>query len=462
MKIIVSILVTCLVFLSGCQQAQEDTLILGTSADYPPFEFIQDGQVVGLDVDVAHYIADQLDRTLIIQEMDFNGLISALNAGKVDFVMAGLSVTPEREKHVSFTAPYFEPQFTLLTQQDKPISTLSELASKKIGVQLGSVMESFLKDLQDNVADLSIESLPKNIPLIENLKLGRLDGVLVEDLQAKAFIAANPELIANMLPGSQGQYAIALKKDSALKPAFDQAIQELNRTKTLERIKTKWLADTGHAAQSDYAWIWYIIKGLAVTLQYTFFAVAIGLMIGVLLALANLSKRCWLIGIAKVYISLFRGTPLLLQLSFAYFAIPSLTGYNISIFMAGVLAFACNSGAYVGEIIRAGILSVDKGQFEAAQALGVPYRLMIQDIILPQSFRNILPALVNELVNMLKESAIISTIGAADLMKRAQVVSAEQYTYFAPLLVAGGCYYITVAVLSTLATNLEKKLSLNP
>ena len=117
-----------------------------------------------------------------------------------------------------------------------------------------------------------------------------------------------------------------------------------------------------------------------------------------------------------------------------------------------------NSGAYVSENIRAGIESVDKGQFEAAKSLGMPYRVMMQYIIMPQAIRNILPSLVNEAINMVKESSIISVIGVADIMRRANVVSAEQYSYLEPLMVAAICYYILVTTLSLLAKLLEKRL----
>lgn len=444
--------------LCSCQPRPKDEIVLGTSADYPPFEFMQEGEVVGLDIDVAKKIAQKLNRKLVIKEMDFNSLIPALKADKVDFIMAGFSVSEERKKNVDFTLPYFQSQFTMITLEDKPIHTLNQLANKRIGVQLGSVMESFLKEVQETVPNLSLESLPKNMPLIQNLKLGRLDGVMVEDAQATAFVEANPGLLANQMAGGKGEYAIALQKNSEWLTLFNQAIAALEASGELDLIKDKWVNPNPQSASSEFGWVTYIIKGTWVTLQFTLFSVGIGLFIGILLSLAKLSNKSYLIWPTKIYISIFRGTPLLLQLSFVYFAVPALTGFDISVFVAGITAFGLNSGAYVSEIIRAGIQSVDKGQFEAAKALGVPYRLMMQDIILPQSFKNILPALVNELVNMLKESAIISTIGAADLMKRAQVVSAEQYSYFAPLLVAAACYYVTVIILTTLAQFLERKM----
>ncbi len=202
----------------------------------------------------------------------------------------------------------------------------------------------------------------------------------------------------------------------------------------------------------------YIIWGAGVTLQYAGLSVILGFALGTVLSLFKLSHLAPLRIGARVYTSVFRGTPLLLQLSFVYFALPMLTGYEITVFQAGVAAFSLNSGAYVSEIIRAGIQAIDKGQFEASKALGIPYGLMMRDIILPQSIRNILPALVNEMVNLLKESAIISVIGGADLMRRAQLVAAEEYTYFGPLIIAGLCYYILVLALSGIAKYLETKL----
>lgn len=202
----------------------------------------------------------------------------------------------------------------------------------------------------------------------------------------------------------------------------------------------------------------YIIWGAGVTLQYAGLSVVLGFALGAILSLFKLSHLAPLRIGARVYTSIFRGTPLLLQLSFVYFALPVLTGYEITVFQAGVAAFSLNSGAYVSEIIRAGIQAIDKGQFEASKALGVPYLLMMRDIILPQSIKNILPALVNEMVNLLKESAIISVIGGADLMRRAQLVAAEEYTCFGPLIIAGLCYYVLVLALSGTAKYLEIKL----
>lgn len=203
----------------------------------------------------------------------------------------------------------------------------------------------------------------------------------------------------------------------------------------------------------------YILGGTVVTLQYTLLSIFFGFMIGSISALMKLSSSNVLEGLSKFYTSIFRGTPLLVQLSLIYFALPQLTGYRITAFEAGVLAFSLNSGAYVSEIIRAGIQAVDKGQFEAAAALGIPQTSMMKDIIFPQAIKNILPALVNEFVNLLKESALISIIGEADLLRRANIIAAEKYIYFEPLVAVGFIYYVLVMVFSKLATLLEQRLN---
>lgn len=203
----------------------------------------------------------------------------------------------------------------------------------------------------------------------------------------------------------------------------------------------------------------YILEGIPITLFYTVTSLACGFLLGIVLAMMKVSSYKTFHIFGRVYTSIFRGTPLLLQLTLVYFASPELTGYKITPWEAGILTFSLNSAAYVSEIIRAGILAVDRSQTEAALSLGIPYPLMMKDIILPQAIRNILPALVNESVDLLKESALISVIGGADILRRANVVASEKYLYFEPLIVAGLLYYILVMILSGLAKLLEKRMA---
>lgn len=202
----------------------------------------------------------------------------------------------------------------------------------------------------------------------------------------------------------------------------------------------------------------FILEGIKVTLLVTFLSVILGFIWGSILALIKISRLGPLNGLAVAYTSIFRGTPLILQLTFVYFATPQLTGYNISQLEAAVITFTLNSGAYISETIRGGILAVDKGQWEAAKALGVPYRRMMLDIILPQGVKNILPALVNETIALLKESALVSTIGLADIMQNANVVKGAIFRYFEPYIIAGALYYVMVMLLTWVARVVERRM----
>jgi len=205
---------------------------------------------------------------------------------------------------------------------------------------------------------------------------------------------------------------------------------------------------------------YFIIQGVVVTLKYSIASVCLGMALGTILAICKILDVTALRIFAHGYTSIFRGTPLLIQLTIVYFGLPSLLGIKLDVFSAGVIAFSLNSGAYVSEIIKAGINSVDKGQIDASKSLGIPPIMCMRDIILPQALRNILPALVNELINLVKESALISIIGEMDLMRRAQLVSAETFSFFIPMLTAAFAYYILVLIISSFAMILEKKLAL--
>ncbi|MDM5189862.1 amino acid ABC transporter permease [Bacillus sp. DX4.1] len=202
----------------------------------------------------------------------------------------------------------------------------------------------------------------------------------------------------------------------------------------------------------------YILKGLEVTLKIVAVSALIGFVLGTLLALCKIARIRVLNIAADIYTSIFRGTPLVLQLMIIYFGVPQMVGYDIPAFLAAVLAFSLNSGAYMSEVIRAGIQAVDKGQTEAAMALGIPYGKMMRNIILPQALKNILPALVNEFATLTKESAVVTVIGATDLMRRAYIVGGETFKYLEPLLFVGLVYYILVIILTVVGKAIEGRM----
>jgi polar amino acid transport system permease protein len=195
-------------------------------------------------------------------------------------------------------------------------------------------------------------------------------------------------------------------------------------------------------------------NGIVLTLKLLLGGLLMGLLVGTTLAI--LRHQGMAQGVINRFISIMRGTPVILQLSFIYFSLPGLTGVRPDILLAGVLTFGLNSSAYIAEILRAGIEQLPKGQFEAASTLHIPGFYLWKDIILPQVIKNILPALVNETIALAKETALISTIGGMDLMRKAQSIAAEQFTYFLPLCIAGGYYYALVLLIEYLGKRIAK------
>lgn len=210
---------------------------------------------------------------------------------------------------------------------------------------------------------------------------------------------------------------------------------------------------------NNASWMAFIGEGARITLAYAFFPVLLGFMLALLVSFARLSRVTMLNFAGKLYVSIIRGTPLMLQLSFAYFVLPRMLNCRISEFAACIVALSINSSAYISEVIRSGINSVDKGQFEAARSLSIPYWSMMKDIVMPQALKRVIPALTNEMINLVKESAIVGIIGEMDIMRRAQLVAADKYIYFQPFLLAGLIYYTIILILSSISRLIEIRLT---
>lgn len=210
-------------------------------------------------------------------------------------------------------------------------------------------------------------------------------------------------------------------------------------------------------------WRVYLIEGVVTTLEFTCIAVLLGALLGTLVAMMKMSKFKIIRFIISVYIEVIRGTPILLQLYIFYFVLPELLPFlNLSQFMWVAIAMCINSSAYVSEVIRSGIQAVDKGQAEAARSLGLSSSQTMMKIILPQAIRNILPALGNEFIMILKETSLASTFFLGDLMTSHKLVSGATYLQLESLTIVGVIYLCMTFPLSKLVEAFEKKMSGKP
>ena len=206
----------------------------------------------------------------------------------------------------------------------------------------------------------------------------------------------------------------------------------------------------------------YIFEGLFHTILIALFAVIIGIIIGIVIAIIRnnyeVNKKFRVLNsISKIYVDIIRGTPVILQLMIIYYVI--FKSVNINILIVGVIAFGINSGAYVSEIIRAGINSIDKGQMEAGLSLGLKYGEVMRLIILPQAIRNILPALGNEFITLLKETSVGAYSGIVELTKAYDIIASRTYDYFFPLIIIAIIYLIMTLGLSKLVNVMERRLN---
>lgn len=202
------------------------------------------------------------------------------------------------------------------------------------------------------------------------------------------------------------------------------------------------------------------IDGLAVTCEVTAAALALALVLGFVIAVLKVVPCRPLRAALDFYTSIFRGVPLIVLLFMAYFATPQLTGYKISMFAAGVITLGLNGSATVSETVRGGIEGVDRGQYDAARAIGLSYGAMMRLIIIPQALRSVIPALVNEVITVLKSSSLVATIGLMDMMRAAQSVQALTYRAFEPFLAVAVVYYLIVMGLTAAGHAIERRFRL--
>ena len=201
-----------------------------------------------------------------------------------------------------------------------------------------------------------------------------------------------------------------------------------------------------------------LLAGAAITVEITAMSVTFGLLIGCMIGIARLCSIKPLRYFANVYVDFIRGTPLLVQIFLVYFALPNIIGSRVDPFVAAISACSINSGAYVAEIFRAGIQSIDKGQMEAGRSLGMTWAQTMRYIIMPQAFKNVLPALGNEFIVLLKETSVAGYIALQDLTKGGDIIRSRTYDALMPLMAVAIIYLVMVMIFSKLVSMLERRL----
>lgn len=444
---------------------QKGVLVVGTSAGYPPFEFTtkENGKTeyVGFEMSLARQLAKDLGVKLEIKNMDFDSLLVALEAHKIDVAIAGINITPEREKSVDFSKAYHKgTKYFLIKKQDKgKYKNYLDFKGKTVGTENGAMEYTMIKK---NIPDVKEKGLAKWSSLVIALQSHKLDGVLMDSATAKAFAQNNPDLYAfnsHMKVTTDGVAMAFPKGANTLRAAANKTVDKVNRE---DLINKKWLPEAAKYMQASkktntVASYWtFFVKGIKYTLLITIIAGICGFLLGILFALMRLSNSKLLHSLAICYIEFIRGTPMLVQIMFVYFGIGAVI-QSLPALTAGITAVSINSGAYVAEIIRSGIQSLPAGQTEAARSLGMNKHQTFRYIIMPQALKNIWPALGNEFITLLKDSSLVSTIGVTELMYQTQLVQADTYKGVLPLFITMMIYFILTFTLTRILNYCEKK-----
>lgn len=483
-KILINILVAFLLFVNVAnvfaQEEKKDTLTVATNATFPPYEFIKDGKIVGIDIEIANKLARKLNLKLNVVDMEFNTIISSIESGKADIGMAGMTVTEERLKSINFSMPYAKSTQIVLINSNSKFVKIEELKGKKIGTQLGTTGDIYTKD---DFGEKNVQSFDKISDAILAMKNGKIDAIMIDQQTGENYLSNDSALKKIEAPYVEEEYAIAIRKNNKeLLNKINIAIREMQNDGTIKEIVNKYIVTKDEKVQSfslinkiketlfeDGMWK-YLVTGLKITLIVTFFSLILGVTLGLLISIIKLyhaelnpqfnSLRGILLivlnRIVSIFVSLIRGTPTMIQLLIMFNIILS-SVKNLEI--VAILTFGINSSAYVAEIFRGAFKSVKKGEIEAARALGMSFSQTFRKIILPQSLVLSLPVLGNECITLLKETSIAGAIGLLELTRGANIIISNKFTAYIPYFTTALIYYLMVKILEITFKKLEGKFN---
>ncbi|NLK12170.1 MAG: ABC transporter substrate-binding protein/permease, partial [Candidatus Phytoplasma sp.] len=387
--------------------------------------------------------------------------------GKADFALAGLTPTTERLEQVDFSISYFteeNTQVALVRNTDlnkfKTVDDINQ-SNVKIGAQASSLQQKIALEQAPLAHTKFIAELPA---LLEDLKNGQIDVLFTEAAIANTHIAGNYGMLAISNAEIKSNYdgnAVAVQKGSELLPTINEVVEELKTSGQIDEW-IEYYSSKEYVKLEESDMVPLLIKGLLMTLALSLVGVVIGFILALIPTFMRLSNQKTLSVIASVYVDIIRGTPMLVQAFLIYSLMPPKMIYigkiDMTSLIPGILALVINCSAYISEIIRGGILSIDKGQTEAARSLGLSKTQTMRKVILPQAIKNILPSLGNEFVTIIKETSIFAFLGIAELMYQIGIIKSNSYNMTKAYLIAGLLYLILTIPLSKLMNYFERRL----
>lgn len=449
------------------EPASGKTYQIGTDVTFAPFEF-QDasGKFVGIDMDLLDAIAKDQNFKYEIKPLGFNAAVQALEANQVDGVIAGMSITDERKQKFDFSDPYFDSGVVMAIRQDQEsIKSYEDLRGKKVAVKTGTEGYSFAESISSKYG-FTIVPFDDSAQMYDDVKTGN-SVACFDDFPVLAYgVEQNNglKIVTEMEPGASYGFAVSKGRNQELLQKFNAGLVNLKASGEYDRIKEKYIGENAVSAPNQSRWglivesLPSLLKGLGNTLLLTIVSLFFAFFLGLIFGFMKVGRNRWLRGIATVFVDIFRGIPLLVLAFFIYFGIPQAFGFTMSPIVAALLTLSLNAGAYVTEIIRGGIQSIDPGQLEAARSLGLPYRKAMMKIIIPQAIKVMIPTFINQLVITLKDTSILSVIGLVELTQSGKIIIARTFASFDIWLVVAIMYLVVITILTKISDRLERKV----
>lgn len=481
---IFSCIMLTLFFLCACRTQSvyaKEKITVGTNAEYAPFEYLDsDGNLTGFDYELLEAIAQEENLELEWKDMPFDSLVGSMETGNIQIIAAAIGPTKEREKSVDFSDVYYTGSQSIVSSQKTPLYDFAGLSGKRVAVLEGSQSDFIVSGENTDygvVENATVVRFKNAASAVMELKNGGVNAVLIDTIMAEIYYRQNDDIVYQKVDGTEEDTVYCIEKgNTELLNTVNKGLKKLKDNGEYDQIYEKFFSGENDTTQvqiadntgiigtfkfiflQDNRWKYYL-NGLQVTLLVSIMSVLLGTVIGLMAAMIKLNadrkkKETVLSRIIHIYVDVIRGTPSVLQLMIVYFAVfHSRLGY-----VAAVVSFGINSGAYVSEVIRAGIMAVDKGQQEAGRSLGLGYKDTMRFIIIPQALKNILPAMGNEFIQLIKETSILGYVGIMDLTKASSYVSSRTYQMFIPLITAGIMYYLIVKILSIFLEKMERRM----
>lgn len=502
-KTILSCLAALFMLFIGVTNAQADNYLrVGMEAAYAPFNWTQDNSsngavpiegtkqyANGYDVQTAKKIAKTLGKKPLIVKTKWEGLVPALTSGKIDLIIAGMSPTKERKKEIAFSNSYYTSEPVLVVRKDSKYAkakNLNDFSGAKVTSQQGVYLYNLINQipkvsrqtamgdfsqmrqaLASNVIDAYVSERPealsstkansnfKMVSLKNGFKVSKSDVTIAVGMRKGDPRIEQVNAALDQFPLKE-QISL-MDKIIPMQPSQNNSDQKESKSNFFDQVskivKNNWKA---------------LLRGTGVTLLISIIGTIAGLIIGLLIGVYRTAPKAsnlilaWLQKIfgwlLTVYIEVFRGTPMIVQAMVIYYGTAQAFGVSFDRTLAAIFIVSINTGAYMSEIVRGGIFAVDKGQFEAATALGFTHRQTMRKIVLPQVVRNILPATGNEFVINIKDTSVLNVISVVELYFSGNTVATQTYQYFQTFFIIAVIYFILTFTVTRILRLVERKM----